>query len=168
MILTRVDEVHKGSSGLIRREFIEPDLTSNQDANLERATFIWLNLLHEPTLVVHATIGSLHWSEGNWDRKITPLRESVKRSLTNLLIDLFRRLKRTHMSISNGMRNAIFDMKTKLIYHYLFWKPFDRNDSQGFSFGHHLFSSSWPTKTKDREFRKTIQKRVPSAGESCY
>lgn len=75
VILTRVDEVRKGSSGLIRREFVKPDLTLNQDPHLERAAFIGLDLLHEPTLVVHATIGSLHWSGGNWDRQ-TPLRES--------------------------------------------------------------------------------------------
>ena len=60
MILTRVDEVHKGSSGLIRRELEEPDLTLNQDPHRERAAFIGLDLLHEPTLIVHATIRSLH------------------------------------------------------------------------------------------------------------
>ena len=34
------DEVHKGSSGLIRRELEEPDLTLNQDPHRERAAFI--------------------------------------------------------------------------------------------------------------------------------
>lgn len=44
--LARVNEVHRWAGGLIRREFVEPDLTLNQDTDRERAAFIRLNFLH--------------------------------------------------------------------------------------------------------------------------
>lgn len=53
MILARVSEVHKWAGGLIGRELIEPDLTLNQDSDLERAAFIRLNFLHIAAFVVH-------------------------------------------------------------------------------------------------------------------